>query len=70
MPMKKTFQHFWGLFGIQAALHNAEIYSGYYLSNETLFKIQSDVIRSLVKRNHAFSSVVVPIISLKITHAD
>lgn len=28
-----------------------EMYSGYYLSNETLFKIQSDVIRSLANQN-------------------
>lgn len=44
---KKRFSLFWGLFGMHSP-QTQEIYSGYYLSNETLFKIQSDVIRSLI----------------------
>ena len=47
---KKRFNIFWGLFGIHSSTHTPEIYSGYYLSNETLFKIQSDVIRSLAEK--------------------
>jgi len=43
---KKRFSLFWGLFGMHSP-QTQEIYSGYYLSDETLFKIQSDVIRKL-----------------------
>ena len=43
---KKRFSLFWGLFGMQSP-QTQELYSGYYLSDETLFKIQSDVIRLL-----------------------
>lgn len=43
---KKRFSLFWGLFGMHSP-QTQELYSGYYLSDETLFKIQSDVIRSL-----------------------
>ncbi len=38
-----------GLFGWRSSLID-EIYSNYYLSNETLFQIQSDVIRSLADK--------------------
>ncbi len=46
---KKRFSLFWGLFGMHSP-QTQEIYSGYYLSDETLFKIQSDVIRSLAEK--------------------
>jgi cytidylate kinase len=46
---KKRFNIFWGLFGVHSSTQTPEIYSGYYLSNETLFKIQSDVIRNLAE---------------------
>ena len=45
---KKRFSLFWGLFGMHSP-QSQEIYSGYYLSDETLFKIQSDVIRKLAE---------------------
>jgi len=45
---KKRFSLFWGLFGMHSP-QTQEIYSGYYLSDETLFKIQSDVIRKLAE---------------------
>ncbi|MGE4586622.1 MAG: AAA family ATPase [Mangrovibacterium sp.] len=38
-----------GLFGLKGSMVD-ELYSGHYLSNETLFKIQSDVIRDLASR--------------------
>ena len=47
---KKRFNIFWGLSGIHSSTQTPEIYSGYYLSNETLFKIQSDVIRKLAEK--------------------
>ena len=43
---KKSYTLFAGLFGLGSPPVD-DIYSSYYLSNETLFKIQSDVIRSL-----------------------
>jgi len=46
---KKRFSLFWGLFGLHSP-QTQEIYSGYYLSDETLFKIQSDVIRKLAEK--------------------
>lgn len=46
---KKRFSLFWGLFGMHSP-QTQELYSGYYLSDETLFKIQSDVIRSLAAK--------------------
>jgi len=46
---KKRFILFGGLFGLRTPPAE-EFYSGYYLSNETLFKIQSDVIRSLADK--------------------
>jgi hypothetical protein len=39
-----------GLFGLRSSLID-EIYSNYYLSNETLFQIQSDVIRVLAEKS-------------------
>ena len=39
-----------GLFGLRSSLID-EIYSNYYLSNETLFQIQSDVIRGLAEKS-------------------
>ncbi len=47
---KKRFNIFCGLFGLHSSTQTPAIYSGYYLSNETLFKIQSDVIRSLAEK--------------------
>lgn len=46
---KKRLILFNGLFGMRSP-QTEEIYSGYYLSNETFFKIQSDVIRSLAEK--------------------
>jgi cytidylate kinase len=46
---KKRFSLFWGLFGMNSP-QSQEIYSGYYLSDDTLFKIQSDVIRKLAEK--------------------
>ncbi len=43
---------FGGLFGHRNSLM-AEIFSGYYLSNETLFQIQSDVIRKIADEKSA-----------------
>jgi len=43
---KKRFSLFWGLLGMNSP-QTQEMYSGFYLSDETLFKIQSDVIRKL-----------------------
>jgi cytidylate kinase len=39
-----------GLFGMRSSLID-EIYSNYYLSNETLFQIQSDVIHELAEKS-------------------
>jgi cytidylate kinase len=46
---KEPYRLFTGLMGLQNYLTD-EPFSGYYLSNETLFKIQSDVIRSLAEQ--------------------
>jgi cytidylate kinase len=43
---KKHFNLFGGLLGLRGNLTD-DVYSNYYLSNETLFRIQSDVIRKL-----------------------
>ncbi|MDF1559215.1 MAG: cytidylate kinase-like family protein [Bacteroidales bacterium] len=43
---KKHFSLFPGLFGIRNSIAE-DMFSSYYLSNETLFKIQSDVMRRL-----------------------
>jgi cytidylate kinase len=49
---KTSHSIFSGLFGLQSGYTN-DIYSNNYLSNETLFKIQSDVIRELAERQSA-----------------
>lgn len=46
---KKSYSVFGGLFGLRGALAD-EPFSNYYLNNETLFKIQSDVIRELAEK--------------------
>jgi len=46
---KKRFSLFSGLLGLRNPF-TEENYSDYYLSNESLFKIQSDVIRSLAEQ--------------------
>jgi cytidylate kinase len=46
---KKHFSLFGGLLGLRGSATN-EIYLNYYLTDETLFKIQSDVIRSLAEK--------------------
>lgn len=46
---KKRFTLFGGLLGLRGSPAE-EVYSDYYLSNETLFKIQSDVIRHLAEQ--------------------
>lgn len=43
---------FGGLFGMRSSLVD-EVYSGYYLSNENFFKIQSDIIRNLAEKESA-----------------
>jgi cytidylate kinase len=43
---RKRFSLFGGILGMRSTITD-EVYSNYYLSNETLFKIQSDVIRRL-----------------------
>ncbi len=43
---KKLYSVFGGLFGLRGSMAE-EPFSTYYLNNETLFKIQSDVIRNL-----------------------
>lgn len=43
---KKLYSVFGGLFGLRGSMAE-EPFSTYYLNNETLFKIQSDVIRKL-----------------------
>ncbi len=45
---QKHFSLFPGLFGIRTSVTD-DFFSNYYLSNETLFKIQSDVIRRLAE---------------------
>lgn len=46
---KKSYSIFGGLFGLRGAITD-EPFSSYYLNNETLFKIQSDVIRELAEK--------------------
>ena len=46
---KKRITIFGGLFGLRSHMAD-EAYSTYYLSDETLFKIQSDVIRELAEK--------------------
>ena len=46
---KKHFSLFGGLLGLRGNLAD-DVYSNYYLSNETLFRIQSDVIRKLASQ--------------------
>jgi cytidylate kinase len=46
---KKPFSLFGGLFGLRGSEVD-ETYLNYYLTNETLFKIQSDVIRTLAEQ--------------------
>jgi cytidylate kinase len=46
---KKRFSLFGGLLSFRGT-EASEIYLSYYLTNETLFKIQSDVIRSLAEQ--------------------
>lgn len=49
MDEKKSHSIFGGLLNLQNTFSD-EFYTNYYLSNETLFKIQSDVIRNLAER--------------------
>jgi cytidylate kinase len=46
---QKGYSIFGGLFGLRGAI-SEEPFSTYYLNNETLFKIQSDVIRRLAEK--------------------
>ena len=46
---KKSYSVFGGLFGLRGTIAE-EHFSTYYLNNETLFKIQSDVIRKLSEK--------------------
>ena len=46
---KKSYSIFGGLFGLRDSLAD-EPFSNHYLNNETLFKIQSDVIRDLAEK--------------------
>ncbi|HAX93758.1 MAG TPA: cytidylate kinase [Bacteroidales bacterium] len=46
---KKLYSVFGGLFGLRGTIAE-EPFSTYYLNNETLFKIQSDVIRKLADK--------------------
>lgn len=46
---KKYFNLFGGLLGLRSNLAD-DVYANYYLSNETLFRIQSDVIRKLASQ--------------------
>jgi cytidylate kinase len=46
---KKSYSIFGGLFGLSGSLAD-EPFSTYYLNDETLFKIQSDVIRKLADK--------------------
>ena len=57
---KKSYSIFGGLFSLRGTIAE-EPFSTYYLNNETLFKIQSDVIRKLAERDQACSWADVPI---------
>jgi cytidylate kinase len=46
---KKSFSILGSFFGFKASPHIDEWYSGSFLSNETLFKIQSDIIKQLAE---------------------
>jgi len=46
---KKSYSFFGGLFGLKGTMADVP-FSTYYLNNETLFKIQSDVIRKLAEK--------------------
>ncbi len=46
---KKRFSLFGGLLGLRGSATD-DVYLNYYLTNETLFKIQSDVIRALAQK--------------------
>ncbi|SHE40906.1 Cytidylate kinase [Mariniphaga anaerophila] len=46
---KDSHSLFGGMFGMRSTLMD-QIYSGYYLSNENLFLIQSEIIRKLAKK--------------------
>jgi len=46
---KRKYSIFGGLFGFRGVMSD-EPFSNYYLNNETLFKIQSDVIRELAEK--------------------
>ncbi len=46
---KKSYSFFGGLFGLKGTMADLP-FSTYYLNNETLFKIQSDVIRKLAEK--------------------
>jgi cytidylate kinase len=47
---KKTYNLFGGLLDLRGFMPD-EVYANYYLSNEMLFKVQSDVIRKLANMN-------------------
>ena len=49
MDEKKSHSIFGGLLDLRT-IHSDDFYGNYYLSNETLFKIQSDVIRELAEK--------------------
>lgn len=49
MDEKKSHSLFGGLLDLRT-IHSDDFYGNYYLSNETLFKIQSDVIRELAEK--------------------
>ena len=49
---KKLYSVFGGLFGLRGTIAD-EPFSTYYLNNETLFKIQSDVIRNIAEKESA-----------------
>lgn len=49
MDEKKSHSIFGGLLDLRT-IHSDDFYGNYYLSNETLFKIQSDVIRNLAEK--------------------
>lgn len=52
MDEKVSHSTFGGLFGLRG-VSGEDYYSGYYLSNETLFQIQSDVIRRIAEEKSA-----------------
>ena len=52
MDEKTSHSIFGGLFGFRGSMVD-EVYSGYYLSNESLFQIQSDIIRKLANQKSA-----------------